>query len=125
MDTSKSFFFGYGSLVNLATHIYENPYKASISGWRREWVTACNRNISYLSIRPDPTCTIDGMKADVASIGWDALDEREVGYNRLDIADVDFQIYVAKPECVDSLGPTKPILPVSYTHLTLPTICSV
>ena len=113
MTPSKNFFFGYGSLVNLATHIYKDPQKASITGWRREWVTANTRNISFLSIRPDQNCRIDGMKANVSDIGWKALDERETGYNRLNQPNVDFQIYVANPDFVDSTGPTKPIL-LSY-----------
>ncbi len=113
MTAAKTSFFGYGSLVNLATHIYQNPQKASISGWRREWVTANNHNVAYLSVRPDPNCTIDGMKADVAGIGWDALDERETGYNRLDPTDTDFQIYVVDPHSIVSTGPAKPIL-LSY-----------
>ncbi|KAB7613805.1 gamma-glutamylcyclotransferase [Amylibacter sp. SFDW26] len=113
MTASKTSFFGYGSLVNLATHIYENPRQASVTGWRREWVTSNSRDVSYLSIRPDPDCTIDGMKADVAGIGWDALDEREAGYNRLDPANADFQVYVADPDFIDATGPTKPIL-LSY-----------
>jgi len=112
MITSE-YFFGYGSLVNLETHIYRNPQKASISGWRREWVTTADRDISYLSIRPDADCTIDGMKADVAGIGWDALDEREAGYMRLDPADTDFQIYRVTPDTIDTSGPAKPIL-LSY-----------
>ncbi len=30
-------FFGYGSLVNLRTHGYDDPRPATLHGWRRVW----------------------------------------------------------------------------------------
>ncbi|MBL4751184.1 MAG: gamma-glutamylcyclotransferase [Amylibacter sp.] len=114
-------FFGYGSLVNLATHNYLNPRKASVQGWRRQWVYSLKRDVSFLSVSPDPTCSISGLVADVAHIGWEALDKREVGYNRFELdgtalPKADFsgvQIYSADPDHVDPAAYEKPIL-LSY-----------
>ncbi|MDX5384038.1 MAG: gamma-glutamylcyclotransferase, partial [Rhodobacterales bacterium] len=32
-----AFFFGYGSLVNRATHDYGQARAATLPGWRRAW----------------------------------------------------------------------------------------
>jgi len=114
-------FFGYGSLVNLATHDYLNPRKATVQGWRRQWVYASMRDVSFLSVVKDPHSTIQGLVADVAHIGWDALDIREVGYNRHSLGQgalpespfKGVQIYQADPEYVDPTAYEKPIL-LSY-----------
>ncbi len=107
-------FFGYGSLVNLATHDYRNPRKATAHGWRRQWVYASKREVSFLSVVRDPKTSIQGLVADVADIGWNALDKREVGYNRLSLSGLSgVQIYQADPEYVDPTAYEKPIL-LSY-----------
>ncbi len=114
-------FFGYGSLVNLATHDYVNPRKTTVHGWRRQWVYSLKRDVSFLSVSQDPQCSIQGLVADVTHIGWDALDLREVGYNRLALPDTALsetgfsgvQIYKADPAHVDPTALEKPIL-LSY-----------
>jgi hypothetical protein len=75
-------FFGYGSLVNRATHSYTNAQPAEIKGWRRAWVHTPVRPLAYLSVVRDPTCTILGLVAEVPGGDWSALDAREYGYIR-------------------------------------------
>ncbi|MFK7752383.1 MAG: gamma-glutamylcyclotransferase family protein [Sedimentitalea sp.] len=75
-------FFGYGSLVNLATHTYPDTQTAQVSGWRRVWVQTGERDVAFLSVQPDPNCTIAGMMATVPGGDWAALDLREAAYAR-------------------------------------------
>jgi len=77
------YFFGYGSLVNLATHDYPNARRARLKGWRRVWQHTDLRAIPFLTVRPDPGCEIDGMIAHVPNDDWAALDVRERGYDRI------------------------------------------
>ena len=86
-DASDPAFFGYGSLVNLATHRYAAPVPATLPGWRRVWRATDRRELSYLSVDPDPGCAIDGVIAGVPSADWAALDEREAGYTRVDVTE--------------------------------------
>lgn len=110
-------FFGYGSLVNLATHQYKNPRKATVSGWRREWVYSAKREVSFLSVVKDPDISIQGLIADVTDIGWDALDIREAAYNRFELAQTSgchgVQIYIANPLHIGPKSQDRPIL-LSY-----------
>lgn len=76
------FFFGYGSLVNQATHIYENAHTARISGWRRTWRHTPHHPVSLLTAIPCAESEIDGLIAEVPRADWQALDAREVGYDR-------------------------------------------
>jgi hypothetical protein len=75
-------FFGYGSLVNRATHAYPNGQRATLAGWRRAWVHTPHLARSFLSVVPDPDCTILGLVAEVPGGDWAALDIRETGYIR-------------------------------------------
>lgn len=78
-------FFGYGSLVNEATHAYPGLTAARISGWRRRWSHRVQRNdacVSSLTIIPSPGTSIAGAIADVPDGDWAALDAREHGYER-------------------------------------------
>ncbi|WP_322894882.1 MULTISPECIES: gamma-glutamylcyclotransferase family protein [unclassified Yoonia] len=75
-------FFGYGSLVNLATHNNTNALPARLAGWRRVWVTTGLRNAAFLSVEPVPTSVIDGIIAQVPGADWAALDLREAAYDR-------------------------------------------
>ena len=56
-------FFGYGSLVNRATHDYPAATPAQLRGWRRTWVRTDIRDVVFLSVRPDPGSVIDGLVA--------------------------------------------------------------
>ena len=75
-------FFGYGSLVNAATHEFEGLSPARLRGWRRTWVLTSARPVSYLSVTSDPSGVIDGAVAAVPAGGWAALDLREAAYER-------------------------------------------
>lgn len=76
-------FFGYGSLVNRQTHVYIGTHRARLVGWRRAWVRTEGRDLAFLSVRPDPNTTIEGLIAEVPDGDWAALDAREYGYARL------------------------------------------
>lgn len=78
-------FFGYGSLVNLATHDYVNPRLTRLSGWRRIWQHAKSRPVAFLSVHPAKGA-IDGLVADVPAGDWAALDAREHAYLRQDVS---------------------------------------
>jgi len=81
MDT---YFFGYGSLVNRATHSYPGAHPARLNGWRRVWRHTTLRDVAFLTVRPDPTTAIDGLIAELPNQDWAALDAREWAYDRLD-----------------------------------------
>lgn len=75
--------FGYGSLVNRATHAYAPARPATLSGWRRAWGYTAHRAGPFLTAVPSPGDAIDGLIATVGAGDWAALDAREAGYDRL------------------------------------------
>jgi hypothetical protein len=77
------YFFGYGSLVNTATHEYHDPRPARLSGWRRTWAHTDLRDVAFLTAIPAPDHAIDGLIAAVPGADWEALDLREYAYDRL------------------------------------------
>lgn len=83
--TAEPYFFGYGSLVNRATHDFGNPQKASITGWRREWRHTGLRPVAFLTAVADPGARIDGLIAHVPGNDWEALDQREWAYDRIPV----------------------------------------
>ncbi|MCZ7676512.1 MAG: gamma-glutamylcyclotransferase [Roseovarius sp.] len=80
---TDGWFFGYGSLVNRATHGYGPALPARLGGWRRVWRHTRLRPVAYLTVVPDPGGEIDGLIAAVPGTGWAALDAREGAYARL------------------------------------------
>jgi hypothetical protein len=74
-------FFGYGSLVNHATHGYDNARPARLEGWRRRWVSTSLRPVAYLSVEPWEG-EIAGLVAEVPGGDWTALDAREAAYDK-------------------------------------------
>jgi hypothetical protein len=76
------YFFGYGSLVNRATHVYTSAHRARITGWRRAWRHVEGREVAFLTAEPDSSTTIDGLIAAVPGADWQALDAREAWYKR-------------------------------------------
>ncbi|MCR9124725.1 MAG: gamma-glutamylcyclotransferase [Rhodobacteraceae bacterium] len=76
-------FFGYGSLVNRATHDYPGARHARLDGWIRAWCHTAARPAAYLTARPAPGCRIDGLIAAVPGADWAALDLREAAYDRV------------------------------------------
>ncbi|MBR9842951.1 MAG: gamma-glutamylcyclotransferase [Rhodobacteraceae bacterium] len=83
----QKYFFGYGSLVNRATHDYGQTRPARLAGWRRIWRHTDLRPVAYLTAVPDPTSTIDGLIAHVPGDDWHALDTREHAYDRIPVCD--------------------------------------
>jgi gamma-glutamyl AIG2-like cyclotransferase len=77
------YFFGYGSLVNRATHDFSNPQPAQLTGWRRVWRHTDLRPVAFLSVVQDADSVIDGLIAHVPHEDWDALDQREWAYDRI------------------------------------------
>lgn len=114
-------FFGYGSLVNTATHDYPNPRRANLRGWRRHWVPSNRRDLAFLTVQPDPDCTIQGLIADVSPLTWDDLDEREMAYTRKALTDQNLaqpnahktQMYRANPDFIAPHATGKHVL-LSY-----------
>jgi hypothetical protein len=81
---SDPHFFGYGSLVNTATHIYADAQKATLKGWRRKWVRiGMYDNALLTGVPAKPSDEIQGLIAAVPNADWAALDERELGYRRI------------------------------------------
>lgn len=99
------FFFGYGSLVNRATHTYPDVVQAHVTGWRRVWRGTNLRNVAFLTAEPDSGAEIAGLIASVPGADWVALDKRERAYTRHNVADIrhghsgrlDVQIYSVEP----------------------------
>ncbi|WP_171175940.1 gamma-glutamylcyclotransferase family protein [Ruegeria sp. HKCCD8929] len=81
------YFFGYGSLVNLATHDFPDPRPATLKGWRRAWRHTDLRPVAFLTAIRDEACEIEGMIAHVPKNDWAALDEREWAYDRVPATD--------------------------------------
>ncbi|PWQ99474.1 gamma-glutamylcyclotransferase [Leucothrix pacifica] len=75
-------FFGFGSLVNTATHRYQPVTAAKVDGWRRIWVNNKCYEHAFLSVEPDESSAIQGLMAQVPEDDWQELDTREVGYLR-------------------------------------------
>ena len=79
-------FFGYGSLVNTATHQFADPRPATLQGWRRIWRGTNLRKAAFLSVEPDPDCRLQGLVARVPNADWATLDLRERAYQRHDVS---------------------------------------
>ncbi len=96
--TTAPRFFGYGSLVNRATHDYPSVRRESVKGWARAWRHTGLRDVAFLTAVPDPLGEIDGLSADVPNADWEALDAREFAYDRLDLAGSQGTAIYAIPE---------------------------
>lgn len=82
------YFFGYGSLVNSATHSYDGVESATLTGWSRAWRRTRFREISFLTAVPNPNASISGVVAPVPDADWEALDAREFAYYRTEVSDL-------------------------------------
>lgn len=80
---TRPYFFGYGSLVNCATHTYPDAQHAVLCGWRRTWKQTALRPVAFLTATPDPNTEIEGLIAHVPGNDWRKLDEREWAYDRV------------------------------------------
>lgn len=95
-----SYFFGYGSLVNLRTHSYLDPSPFEIKGWKRQWVSSTLRDVAFLSVIPSGDTTLQGMRASTQGIGWEQLDIREAGYYRHILSNTEMSMYVGDPNAI-------------------------
>lgn len=89
---TRPFFFGYGSLVNRATHDYADAHPARIAGWRRAWRHVEGRQVAFLTAVPASGSVIDGLIAHVPGGDWAALDMREHAYARVLATDVEHEV---------------------------------
>lgn len=80
---TRPHFFGYGSLVNRRTHVYDQAHVATIDGWRRRWRHLKALDHAVLTVVPAPGHRIEGLIAEVPGADWAALDEREEFYQRV------------------------------------------
>ncbi|MBM9593522.1 gamma-glutamylcyclotransferase family protein [Roseitranquillus sediminis] len=123
---SDPFFFGYGSLVNRATHTFAGAAPARAQGWRRVWRRTPLRPAAFLTVLPDPETEIDGLIAAVPGADWVALDAREAAYDRVPFASLthslggvlETAIYAIPPGAHEAPGPQSPIL-LSYLDVVL------
>ena len=120
-------FFGYGSLVNVATHDYGGHFPATAIGWQRAWRCAAGRKAAFLTVIEAPGSCIDGLVAEVPGGDWAALDAREASYDRLDARhciDIgqkeprELAIYAIAPESVTLPSRSSPVL-LSYVDVVL------
>lgn len=119
--TSSPRFFGYGSLVNLATHSYPDPQPATLTGWRRVWRHAKARPVAFLSVEPCAQTTLHGITALVPNADWAALDLREHAYTRHDVSPqfaTQTAIYQADPTHTQDPSIGHPIL-LSYLDVVI------
>ena len=120
------YFFGYGSLVNRATHTHTPAHTARLHGWRRAWRAVPERALCYLTAVRDPSASIDGLIAPVPGDSWAELDAREAAYARHDATsslthDAPAQqvvVYAIDPARHRAPGPDNPIL-LSYLDVVV------
>lgn len=122
---NDQFFFGYGSLVNVATHTYGRTEPATLNGWRRAWRHTSLHDAPFLTVVPDADMQIDGLIAHVPGNDWAALDLRERGYTRDPLTPallrpnrVDVQMYQARRDHDLPDGTHQPIL-LSYLDVVV------
>lgn len=94
-SSPKIAYFGYGSLVNLATlrTPYISAHRARLNGWRRTWLArpkvsnsfAPVDGLAFLSVEPAEDATIDGLLVFDHRSSLPSLDEREALYDRVPI----------------------------------------
>ncbi|WP_037293101.1 gamma-glutamylcyclotransferase [Roseobacter sp. CCS2] len=118
-------FFGYGSLVNLATHAYDDPRPAVLHGWRRVWRPTNLRKAAYLSVMRCGQTSLHGVIARVPGADWVSLDQREAAYQRHDVSHTIHHdgpyaptaVYQVKPDHIANAG-SHPIL-LSYVDVVV------
>ena len=124
---AEPFFFGYGSLVNRATHDYADAHPAQLTGWRRAWRHTSLRPVAYLTAVPSPGGQIDGLIAHVPGDDWAALDQREYAYDRHPVTeltahplprDLHVQVYAIPSDRHSLPKPSSPVL-LSYIDVVI------
>ena len=121
------FFFGYGSLVNRATHVFEDAHPAHLKGWRRAWRHTNLRPVAFLTAVPAEGHQIDGLIAHVPGDDWTALDFRERAYDRTHVTErtvhrvhrpIQVQVYSIAPGKHGVPDETHPVL-LSYIDVVV------
>lgn len=121
------YFFGYGSLVNRATHDFPDAQPARLHGWKRKWQATTLRQVAFLTITPDATCSLLGLIAHVPNDDWAALDQREWAYDRRPATHavdhevkraLDIAVYAVSPDHSDANAHAHPIL-LSYLDVVV------
>lgn len=124
---SNPYFFGYGSLVNLATHDYHDPQPARLRGWRRSWAHTTLREVAFLTAVPCAESEIGGLIAAVPNADWQALDQREFAYDRLPTQNAvqhgmqqspEISVYAVPQACQQAVTDQHPIL-LSYLDVVV------
>jgi len=121
----NAFFFGYGSLVNRATHAYSKASHARLRGWRRVWRSTPKRRLAYLAAEPVAEGHIDGLIAHVPHGDWAALDQREEAYERRIVTDAVGHSQTGAPEIhvywIPASASAEPsaLLPLSYLDVVV------
>lgn len=106
------FFFGYGSLVNRATHDYRQAHHASLPGWRRAWRHTTLRPVAFLTAEPASESCIAGLIAAVPAADWAALDLREAAYDRHPVCEsVQHPLLPRPPVSVYAIPPDRQTAP--------------
>ncbi len=121
------YFFGYGSLVNRATHTYPQAAPAHADGWRRSWVHTTTWPHAYLTAVRAPGHRIQGLVAAVPGGDWAALDAREAAYDRIvdtdnilhTQTDVDGIAIYSVPSTARANGATRHPILLSYLDVVL------
>jgi hypothetical protein len=93
-------YFGFGSLVNRKTLSNDivDIIPAKLKGWRRHWqprpdeamASQIMRSIALLSIHQDPSSDITGLIIIDKISNLNALDQRERGYQKIDLNESNF-----------------------------------
>jgi len=118
---TDTYFFGYGSLVNRATHVHEPAFPARLKGWRRVWKSTVLRELAFLSAEPWEGAEIDGLLAHVPGADFSQLDIRERAYDRHEVSalcehragEVRVEVYAVSPQHGAAPDVAHPIL-LSY-----------
>lgn len=88
-------YFGYGSLVNTNTlrTTFLDHLPARLNGWRRSWCVESPGSDGFrsLSIYPDKSCSLDGAIIIDKAENLPLVDEREQGYDRLELKPDQFE----------------------------------
>lgn len=108
MNTVGIWVFGYGSLVNPATHSYVQTRPAILNGWRREWrhfIDTPDHKTVSLTVKRDPNYRIAGLIAFVPAADCAALDQREKGYDRITLTHAELSHNDAKIVLYQSQAP--------------------
>lgn len=90
-------YFGFGSLVNRTTlqTDYVHAVPTRLLGWKRHWQArqhGGDTNVALLSIHPVQQASIQGLLIVDSHANLPAVDEREAGYDRIEITPADLEL---------------------------------